>query len=235
MINVRKRQDRGVSRLDWLESFHTFSFGNYQDPDHKGFKTLRVINEDVVAPGKGFATHAHDNMEIISYVLEGVLSHKDSMGNGSLIRPGDVQRMSAGTGVTHSEFNPSDQAPVHFLQIWVLPDTRDVTPSYAQKTFSSAQKQDQFCLVASKQGRDGSLTLHQDVDMWIATLERGKTLTYTPSPNRCLWVQLAKGEITLNGHPLRAGDGAAIGHEPSVLFEGITASEILVFDLKQGP
>lgn len=233
MIKIRKSEDRGTYKNDWLDSKHSFSFGEYHDPNCMGFESLRVINEDFIAPGSGFATHPHNNMEIISYVLEGGLEHKDSMGNGSVIRPGDVQRMSAGTGVTHSEYNPSKEERGHFLQIWFLPDERGLEPGYEQKAFSDEEKKGRFCLLASKEGRDGSVSLNQDVDMYGALLDSGDSVSYDLSDERALWVQIAKGEVQLNGSRLNAGDGCSIIHEKQLTFNNPNQAEILLFDMKR--
>lgn len=232
MMNIRKAQDRGPSNLGWLKSQHTFSFGNYYDPRHMGFESLRVINDDRVAAGAGFGTHPHSNMEIISYVLDGALAHKDSMGNGSVIRPGEVQRLSAGTGMTHSEFNHSKDNEVHFLQIWFLPDEQGVKPDYEQKAFSDAEKRGQFRLVASKTGRDGSVSLHQDMDMSVALIDGDEQVTYSTSNDRALWVHVARGEVTMNGHQLSAGDGVAIREEERLSFEKGSQAEVIIFDMK---
>lgn len=231
MITIRPRNERGTANFGWLDSRHTFSFGNYYDPNHMGFASLRVINEDKVIPAKGFGTHSHRDMEIISYVLSGALEHKDSMGNGSVIRPGDVQRMSAGTGVAHSEFNASATEPVHFLQIWLLPNQSGLPPSYEEKHFSFDDKSGQLTLVGSPNGRDGSVLIHQDVNLYIGNLEQGNHIDYNVDNNRAVWIQVIKGSIFLNGKPLEAGDGAAIVDEAITLTaEGDTA-EILLFDM----
>lgn len=232
MITIRPQQARGKANFGWLDSKHTFSFGNYYDPQHMGFATLRVINEDKVAPAQGFGTHGHQDMEIISYVLSGALEHKDSMGNGSVIRPGDVQRMSAGTGVTHSEFNASSRDLVHFLQIWILPQETGLKPSYEEKHFSPADKQGQLKLVGSQNGRDNSVTIHQDVNLYAAILNAGDSVNYSPKPQRAVWIQVAEGSILLNEQLLEAGDGAAIVDEPEITLVGQGGSgEILLFDL----
>ncbi len=232
MLTIRKAEERGVSKLNWLDSKHSFSFGTYRDPTQMGFSDLRVINEDRVVPGAGFGTHSHRNMEIISYVLTGELSHQDSLGNGSLIRPGDLQRMSAGTGVTHSELNPSPENPVHFLQIWILPETADLPPSYEQKHFAVAERQDQWRLIGSRDGRDQSVTIHQDVNLYTATLSKNSQLNYELPTNRRAWLQVTQGSITLNEQKLIAGDGVAIAHIPSLSVQSLEANtEILLFDL----
>ena len=232
MITIRSAAERGHARHGWLESRHTFSFGDYHDPRHMGFRALRVINEDRVEPGKGFATHSHRDMEIVSYVLDGALEHRDSMGNGSVIRPGDVQRMSAGTGVTHSERNPSKTNPVHLLQIWILPERQGLPPGYEQKAFPESEKRGRLRLVASRDGRDGSVTIHQDVDLYAAILARGETVRHALRPGRHAWVQVAAGEVTLNGEWLEAGDGAAVSDEQTIeISSEERGAEVLLFDL----
>ena len=231
MIHIRKSADRGYSSLDWLKSHHSFSFSSYYDPEHMGFHSLRVINDDRVAPGAGFRTHPHDNMEIISYVLSGALEHKDSMGYGSIIRPGEVQRLSAGTGITHSEFNHSQEHEVHFLQIWFLPDTLNVKPGYAQKAFSEEEKRGRFCLVASKTGRHGSVTLHQDMDMSVALLDGDENVTYPIHDHRAVWVHIARGAARINGYDVQQGDGMAVTGENQLVFSRDRQAEILVFDM----
>src|SRR5688572_14509583 len=213
MIAVRKSAERGRANHGWLDSRHTFSFADYYDPQHMGFRALRVINEDRVQPGQGFGTHAHRDMEIISYVLEGQLAHRDSMGTGSVIRPGDVQRMSAGTGVRHSEMNPSPAEGVHFFQIWILPERQGIEPSYQQKTFDDADRRGRFRLVAARDGRDGAITVHQDVDLYAALFDGGDRVSFPLRAGRHGWIQVTRGEITVNGHVLDAGDGAAISDE----------------------
>lgn len=231
MITLRKSEERGHANHGWLNSYHSFSFANYYDPNNMGFRALRVINEDWVQPGRGFGTHPHRDMEIITYVLEGALEHKDSLGTGSIIYPGEVQKMSAGTGVTHSEYNPSKTELVHLLQIWIVPDQKNLPPSYEQKTYSTAEKRGQLRLIASPQGRDGSVTVHQDVNLYASVLEAGDKVVHEIIPNRHIWVQVAQGEITLNGLSLSAGDAAAISEENQVVVIANTASEFLLFDL----
>lgn len=231
MIRLRKGSDRGQTRLDWLESRHSFSFGDYFDPNHVRFGPLRVINEDWVAPGRGFPTHGHRDMEIITYVLAGVLQHKDSMGNGSLIRPGDVQRMSAGRGITHSEYNPSDRDPVHLLQIWIEPDRRGITPDYEQKEFPPEEKQGRLRVIASPDGRDDSVGIHQDAMVMAALLEPGAAVDYLPAPSRKAYLHLAKGRLRINGTLLETGDAAAITAEKQLSVEAELDSEVLLFDL----
>ncbi|MCC0175662.1 pirin family protein [Waterburya agarophytonicola K14] len=237
MITIRPRNERGLADFGWLNSRHTFSFGSYYDPKHMGFASLRVINEDKVIPSQGFGTHGHQDMEIISYVLSGELAHKDSMGNGSVISSGNVQRMSAGTGVRHSEFNASDTNPVHFLQIWIEPDTKGLEPSYEEKNFTSEETQGKLRLVGSRDGRDGSVIIHQDVNLYLASLGKGDRLTHKISDNRVGWLQVTKGAVLLEDRLLQAGDGAGIMDEVEVKIEyGTDAgndleTEILFFDL----
>ncbi|MEL6927836.1 MAG: pirin family protein [Cyanobacteria bacterium J06600_6] len=232
MITVRPADKRGVANFGWLDSRHSFSFGSYYDPNHMGFASLRVINEDKVIPAKGFGTHGHQDMEIISYVLSGELEHRDSMGNGSVIRPGDVQRMSAGTGVRHSEFNASNTNPVHFLQIWIMPNENNLEPSYEEKNFSSAIANNKLVLVGSAEGRDGSVTIHQDVNLYLGSLDKGDHLTHNIAADRAVWLQVVKGEIELNDRSLQAGDGAAIADESEIAIASLNAgSEILLFDM----
>jgi len=231
MIAVRKSADRGRANHGWLDSRHTFSFADYYDPQHMGFRALRVINEDRVQAGQGFGTHAHRDMEIISYVLEGQLAHRDSMGTGSVIRPGDVQRMSAGTGVRHSEMNPSPTEGVHFFQIWILPERPGIEPSYQQKTFEDADRKGRFRLVAAPDGRDGAITVHQDVDLYAALFDSGDQATVTLRPGRHAWIQVARGEISVNGQILDAGDGAAVSDETALTVTAATPAEVLLFDL----
>jgi redox-sensitive bicupin YhaK (pirin superfamily) len=231
MITRRLAQERGHARHGWLDSYHTFSFADYYDSRHMGFRTLRVINEDRVQPGKGFGTHPHRDMEILSYVMEGALEHKDSLGTGSIIRPGDVQRMSAGTGVTHSEFNPSQVEPVHFLQIWILPERVGLPPSYEQRAFPATEKQGTLRLVASRDGREGSVTIHQAVDLYTSVLAPGETVTHRLTPGRHAWVQVARGAITLNDTALSAGDGAAVSKEVLLTLTATDQAEVLWFDL----
>ncbi len=231
MITVRLASERGHADHGWLDSFHTFSFADYHDPRHMGFRALRVINEDRVAPGQGFGTHPHRDMEILSYVLEGGLSHKDSMGTGSVIRPDDVQRMSAGTGVTHSEFNASKSEGVHFLQIWLLPAERGLPPSYEQKTFTDADKRGQLRLVASPDGRDGSVSVHTDVSVYAGLFGADEVARLSLAAGRHAWVHVARGRARVAGLELGAGDAVAMSEEPAVAIEGIEDSEVLVFDL----
>lgn len=232
MINVRRAADRGTANFGWLDSRHTFSFGEYHDPRQMGFGPLRVINEDRVSPGQGFGTHGHADMEIISYVLEGALEHKDSIGTGSVIRPGDVQVMSAGTGIRHSEFNHSKTEPVHFLQIWVLPDRKGIAPRYEQKAFPDADKRGTLRLVGSSDGRDGSVIIHQDVELLAGLMDTGEQATRALSSGRRAWVQVVRGAVAIDGHALDAGDGAAVEGEPAIALTAKTdGAEILLFDL----
>jgi redox-sensitive bicupin YhaK (pirin superfamily) len=232
MIDIRRAADRGIANFGWLDSRHTFSFGEYHDPKHMGFGPLRVINEDRVSPGQGFGTHGHKDMEIISYVLEGALEHKDSIGTGSVIRPGDVQVMSAGTGIRHSEFNHSKTEPVHFLQIWVMPEHQGMAPRYEQKSFSDAEKRGKLRLVGSPDGTGGSVVVHQDVRIFAALLNSGEKVSHALQSARRAWLQIVRGAATLNGHALIAGDGAAVSGEPALTVTAkIDETEILVFDL----
>ena len=230
MLTLSPAADRGRTRIDWLDSRHTFSFGEWHDGAHMGFRALRVINDDRVAPGAGFPTHGHADMEILSYVLEGALEHRDSLGTGSVIRPGDVQRMSAGTGVRHSEQNASRTEPVHFLQIWIVPDRRGHAPGYEQKTVPEAERRGRLRLVASGDGRDGSVTLHQDVALWTGVLAEGERAELALAPGRHAWVHVARGAATVNGQALGEGDGAALSDERAVTIDG-RGGEVLVFDL----
>ena len=232
MITVRPAEERGQARLGWLDSRHSFSFGHYYDPQHMGFGPLRVINEDRVSPSGGFDTHGHRDMEIISYVLEGALEHQDSLGTGSVIRPGDVQRMSAGTGVRHSEFNHSNEQPVHFLQIWLLPEREGLRPSYEQKHFSASEKAGRLRLIVSPDGRDGSLTIHQDTSIYAAVLKEGEQVTHKLDLGRKAWVQVVRGSLDLNGQWVRAGDGAALTDAAVLTLAAHSDdTEFLLFDL----
>ena len=231
MITLRQSSDRGHANHGWLDSYHTFSFANYYDPNHMGFRALRVINEDWVQSGKGFGTHGHRDMEIITYVLDGVLEHKDSLGNGAVITPGEVQRMSAGTGIMHSEFNPDQTEPVHLLQIWILPDRQGLQPSYEQRAFGLEERQGKLRLIAARDGREGAVTIHQDVDLYSAVLQKGDHVSYQLQPNRYGWLQVAKGEVSLNGNALKAGDGVALSEAESLKIGTDTSAEILLFDL----
>ncbi len=231
MITLRPSHERGHAHHGWLDTYHTFSFADYFDPRHMGFSVLRVLNDDTVAPGMGFGTHPHADMEIVSVVLDGELQHRDSMGNTSVIRPGDVQRMSAGTGVRHSEFNPSPDHPVHFFQIWILPDRKGLPPSYEQKTFPEASKRGKLRLVASPDGRDGSVTIHQDARLSIALLQAGESLSQPLTPGRKAYLHVARGNVLLNGQPMAAGDGAQLVDEEQLRLETPDSGEVLLFDL----
>jgi redox-sensitive bicupin YhaK (pirin superfamily) len=230
MITIRRARERGHFDHGWLNTFHTFSFADYHDPDHMGFRSLRVINEDRVAPGQGFGAHRHRDMEIVSYVLEGALAHRDSMGNSGVIRPADVQRMSAGTGVQHSEFNGSESEPVHFLQIWILPRERGVAPGYEQKTFPTESKRGRLRLVGSPDGRNGSVTIGQDVEIYSAVLDSGEAVRASLAPGRHAWLQVARGDVEVNGNAVSAGDGAAVSGEHDLAMNG-RGAELLLFDL----
>jgi len=231
MIQVRKSEDRGHANHGWLDSFHSFSFADYHDPAHVQFSVLRVINEDRVAPGAGFPTHGHRDMEIVSYVLEGALEHKDSLGTGSVIRPGDVQRMSAGTGVRHSEFNASTSELVHFLQIWILPKANGITPGYEQKHFAPEVLDGRLRVIASPDGHDGSVTIHQDALLYATRLNGKQQLEYRIAPGRKAYAHVARGSCTLNGVTLTSGDGAKLENEPETLLSSGRSAEILLFDL----
>jgi len=229
--SIRSAESRGHENHGWLDSFHSFSFADYYDPKHMGFGSLRVINEDRVQPGAGFGTHSHSDMEIISYVLDGALEHKDSLGTGSIIRPGDVQRMSAGSGIRHSEFNHSKTEPVHFLQIWIIPERKGLKPGYEQKAFSLDAKRGKLCLIGSRNGRDNSVTIHQDVDLFSSVLSPGQTVAHKLSPGRGAWLQVVRGAVVFNDKPLKAGDGVAIDAPDLLGIEGKHSAEVLLFDL----
>jgi hypothetical protein len=231
MIQVRRAEDRGHADHGWLDSHHTFSFADYHDPRFMGFRTLRVINEDRVQPGRGFGTHPHRDMEIVSYVIDGALEHKDSMGTGSIIAPGEVQRMSAGTGVTHSEFNHSKTDQVHFLQIWILPERAGLPPSYEQRAFPAGERRNVLKLVASRDGRNGSVTVHQNLDLYATLLASGAATELALRPGRHAWVQVVRGQVRANGEQLTAGDGAALSDERAVRIEAEAEAELLLFDL----
>jgi quercetin 2,3-dioxygenase len=230
-IALRRAADRGHAAYGWLDTWHTFSFSDYYDPRFMGFRVLRVINEDFVAPGRGFPTHPHRDMEIITYVLEGALAHRDSLGTGSVIRPGDVQRMSAGTGVRHSEANPSADEPVHLLQIWIEPATAGIEPEYEQKAFADGDKRGRLRLVASPDGTDGSVTIHQDARVYATVLAPGDEVVHTLQPGRHAWVHVARGTLTLNGQSLGPGDGAGASAETTLTLVGEKEAEALLFDL----
>ena len=231
MITLRPSGERLQTKIGWLDSRHTFSFGEHIDPRFMGYRALRVINEDRVAPGKGFGTHPHRDMEIISYVLEGALWHEDSLGTGSIINVGDVQRMSAGTGVLHSERNASDREPAHFLQIWLLPERTRIPPSYEQRTFPLSNRRGRLTLIASRDSRDGSVQVHQDVDLYSAILGSGEAVRHALEDGRHAWVQVARGDVRLNGTALSAGDGAAVTDEPELRLAAATDAEVLLFDI----
>jgi len=231
MVTVRKAQERGHANHGWLDTWHTFSFADYYDPREMGFGPLRVINDDTVQPGRGFGTHGHRDMEIITYVLEGALEHKDSMGNGSIIRPGNVQRMSAGTGVQHSEFNPSRDELVHLLQIWIEPDVRGVRPSYEEKQFGAQDKKGRLRLIASPDGRDGSVTIHQDARVYAGVLDAGDSVRQALDLARRAYVHVARGEVNVNGEKLKAGDGARIRGATEITLRDGKGGEVLLFDL----
>ena len=231
MITVRRSKERGHFDHGWLNTYHTFSFDQYYDPRYMGFRDLRVINEDFVAPGRGFPTHGHRDMEIITYILEGALMHEDSMGNGSVIRPGDVQRMTAGTGVRHSEKNASDQERVHLLQIWILPNADNLTPAYEQKAFSEEQRLGQLRLIASNNGRDDSVRLNQDVSLFASILSEGEQVGYEMDSARYAWIQVARGSIEVNGDSANQGDGVVVVAEPALTIRAQESAEVLLFDL----
>jgi len=231
MIRVRPADQRGHADHGWLNTFHTFSFADYYDEKQMGFRNLRVINEDRVAPGEGFGTHGHRDMEIVSYVLAGALAHKDSMGTGSTIKPGDVQRMSAGTGVTHSEFNASKSELLHFLQIWLLPAKAGIKPGYEEKNFGAAEKQGRLKLIASPDGGDGSVTIHTDARVYAGLFDAGQTAELPLGKGRGAWVHVARGSAKVNGREVSAGDGVALEDEAAVKVEGVKGAELLVFDL----
>ncbi len=231
MLTVRKAEERGHANHGWLDTWHTFSFADYHDPREMGYGPLRVINDDTVRPGAGFGTHGHRDMEIITYVLEGALEHKDSMGNGSIIRPGNVQRMSAGTGVRHSEFNPSSDEPVHLLQIWIEPDIQGAQPGYEEKQFGPAEKQGQLRLIASPDGREGSVTIHQEAYLYASMLDGKDAVTHRLAPGRRAYVHVARGSVKVNGKPLEGGDGVRIEDEPTIELKDAREAEVLLFDL----
>jgi redox-sensitive bicupin YhaK (pirin superfamily) len=231
MLTIRRAAERGYANHGWLESWHSFSFADYHDPAHVHFGSLRVINEDTVQAGQGFPTHGHRDMEILSYVLEGTLEHQDSMGNGTQIRYGDVQVMSAGTGVRHSEFNPSATEAVHFLQIWIMPDTHNLTPMYQQKQFSAEDKRERWCLLASAQGEAGSMLIHQDARIYAAVLAEGKSMDYAIKSPRKVYLHVVRGSVTLNGHALGAGDAAKLSEEGMLSVSASAQAELLLFDL----
>jgi redox-sensitive bicupin YhaK (pirin superfamily) len=231
MIQIRKAEDRGYFDHGWLDTYHTFSFGDYQDPEQMGFRSLRVMNEDRVEPGKGFGTHPHRDMEIVTYVLEGALEHKDSMGNGEVLRPGEFQRMSAGTGITHSEFNPSDTEPVHLYQIWLFPERKGIEPGYEQKRFGDDEMTNRLRLVASPDASDGSLMIHQDARIYLAKLDSGKQLVHELAVDRHSWLQVLRGSSSLNDHDLNESDGVTVSNETTLIIQTTADAEIMLFDL----
>jgi quercetin 2,3-dioxygenase len=227
---IRKANERGHANHGWLDSYHTFSFANYYDPEHMGYRSLRVINDDLVMPGQGFGTHPHRDMEIITYVLSGQLEHKDSMGNGRIIKPGEVQYMAAGTGVQHSEFNPSNDEAVHLLQIWIQPDKKGAQPNYAEKSMND-KPEGKLALITSKTGRDGSTAINQDADLWLAKLGVGNRVTHPLAAGRHAWLHLAEGEVTVNGEKLSSGDALALDEQGSIELTATKPSQVLLFDL----
>lgn len=231
MIKIRRANERGHADHGWLNTYHTFSFASYQDPQHMGFRSLRVMNEDRVSPGKGFGTHQHDNMEIVSYVLEGAIEHKDSMGNGEVLKPGEFQRISAGTGISHSEFNPSSSEPMHFYQIWLIPVPRDIQPSYEQKAFEKSRRLNTLQLVASPDGQFDSLTIHTDAKIYLLDLDGSQAVALPLANQRHGWVQVLRGSVELNGESLEASDGAAISDENSIELKTNETAELMLFDL----
>lgn len=231
MLQVRRAADRGHFDHGWLDTHHTFSFSRYVDREHTRFRSLRVMNEDVVQPGQGFGTHPHENMEIVTYVLTGALEHRDSMGNGEVLRPGEFQRMTAGTGITHSEFNPSDSEPVHLYQIWLFPERNGLEPSYEQKAFDKAGRQNQLQLVASQDAAEGSLLIHQDARIYLGDLDEGAVVEHVIESGRHVWLQVLRGTVDVNGESLQTSDGVAISDEAAVSITGTSAAEIMLFDL----
>lgn len=231
MIQIRKANDRGHASYGWLHAHYTFSFNRYYDPKFLGFRSLRVMNEDRVQPGQGFGMHGHEDMEIVTYVLEGALEHRDSLGNGEVLRPGELQRMTAGTGIRHSEFNPSASEPVHLYQIWLLPERNGLEPGYEQKAFPLDERQGRLRLVASRDGRDGSLLIHQDASLFLGTLDENQQVTVPIALGRHAWVQVLRGEVDLNGQPLATSDGAAVSEESTLAITALNPAEVMVFDL----
>jgi redox-sensitive bicupin YhaK (pirin superfamily) len=232
VIQIRPADERGRTQWGWLDSRHTFSFGDYDDPQHMGFRALRVLNDDRVQPGRGFGTHGHRDMEILSYVLEGALEHEDSSGGGGVIRPGEIQFMRAGSGVRHSEYNHSKTESVHFLQVWILPDKRGLKPTYDQKAFDRDRARDSFLLLASRNGREKSIQVEQDVDVWMTILEKGESRELPLAPGRHAWIHMARGSAWVNGTPLREGDGAPVRDEIALRFDRADGAEVLLFDLE---
>lgn len=230
-IRVRRANERGHAQYDWLDTWHTFSFDTYYDPAHMGFSALRVINEDRVQPGQGFGMHGHRDMEIVTYVLEGALEHRDSLGTGSVLNPGEFQHMSAGTGIRHSEFNPSSTEPVHLYQIWLLPNRKGITPSYEQKAFSEAERRGRLRLVASPDSQDGSLLIHQDARVYLSALDAGQEVTHELQPGRHTWLQVLRGSVDLNGQWLETSDGAAVSGETRLVIGASQPAEVMLFDL----
>lgn len=231
MFTIRRSEDRGHADHGWLNSYHTFSFAGYRDPNHMGFRSLRVMNEDRVAAGQGFGTHAHNDMEIVSYVLDGELEHKDSMGNGEVLRPGEFQRITAGTGITHSEFNPSAENATHFYQIWLLPERKGIEPSYEQKAFDPSGRKNQLQLVASREAKNGSLLIHQNANIFLADLESGKELTFEIPSGRHVWLQVLRGSVEAVGHVLHTSDAMAVSDEAILDIKAMTNAELMLFDL----
>ena len=231
MVTVRKANERGHADHGWLDTYHTFSFNTYHDPNHMGFRSLRVINEDIVAPGRGFGTHPHNDMEIVTYVLKGALQHKDSMGNGSVLRAGALQRMSAGSGITHSEFNASKEEPVHLYQIWLLPERKGIEPSYEERTFDANGKQGQWQTIAARDARNGAMRIHQDATLSLAALEAGTSLEYPLGRGRHAWLQVIRGDVDMNGAALNASDAAAVSDEDSVRIAATSDAEVMLFEL----
>ena len=231
MIAIRRAAERGHANHGWLDTYHTFSFASYHDSRHMHFRALRVMNEDFVAPGQGFGTHPHADMEIVTYVLEGALEHRDSMGNGEVLRPGEFQRMSAGTGITHSEFNPSDSEPVHLYQIWLFPDRKGIAPSYEQKRFAEEERRNRLRIVASRDAADGSLLIHQDTRIFLSSIDGGKQVSKPLDEGRHAWLQVLRGQVSLNGQALDTSDGAAVSDERLLTIDAQTDAEILLFDL----
>ena len=231
MFRIRPSQSRGHFNHGWLDTYHTFSFGDYFDPEHVNFRALRVMNEDRIAPGQGFGMHGHRDMEIVTYVLSGALAHRDSLGNGEALHPGEFQHMSAGTGIRHSEFNPNEAEPVHLYQIWLLPEKNGLPPSYGQRAFDAAGRQRKWQLTASPDGRDGSLVIRQDAEIYLATLEHGEDLSFSLPAGRHAWLQVLRGGVQLNGQPLQEGDGVAISEEPALSVRADTAAEVMLFNL----
>ena len=232
MITIRKAEERGHFDFGWLNTYHSFSFGDYYDPKHTQFRTLRVINEDFVQPGRGFPTHGHRDMEISTYILQGALEHRDSMGSGSIIRRGDAQRMSAGTGVTHSEANPSPDEPVHLLQIWIFPSKQDMQPEYEEKKFSDEEKRNKLRLIVSPEGSEGSVKIHQDAKIYASLLDERREVVHSLEEGRSAWLQIAAGSVTLNDIALKQGDGVAVSQESNLRISAQQAAEVLLFDLK---